>query len=69
MYNATDSIHTDETVGSTRMYKAIKCIVYYLQQKQNSYVPFLDIYLEIDINGHLSTRLYDNGSHLKDWSL
>ena len=52
-------------------YKAMTCIVYYLQQKQkqDSYVPFLDIYLEIDINGYLSIRLYDKGDHLKDWSL
>ena len=56
---ATGSMHTHETVSSTRMYKAMTCIVYYLQQKQKQdpYVPFVDIYLEIDINGHLSTRL------------
>jgi Cdc6-like AAA superfamily ATPase len=68
---ATGSMHTHETLSSTRMYKAMKCIVYYLQQKQkqDSYIQFLDIYLEIDINGYLSIRLYDKGDHLKDWSL
>ena len=68
---ATGSMHTHEPVSSTRMYKAMTCIVYYLQQKQkqDSYVQFLDIYLEIDINGYLSIRLYDKGDHLKDWSL
>ena len=64
-------MHTHETVSSTRMYSAMTCILYYLQQKQkqDSYVPFFYIYLEIDINGHLSTRLYDKGDRLKDWSL
>ena len=70
-YTAVGSIHKNEVAGSTRLYKAIQCIVYYAQQKQkhDSYVPFLDIFLEIDINGHLSTRLYDKGDHLRDWSL
>ena len=65
------AVCTRTKLSSTRMYKAITCIVYYLQQKQkqDSYVPFLDIYLEIDINGHLSTRLYDKGDHIKDCSL